>query len=200
MATDDIFRVTFQWTQPTLDVAQLVFHYRQTTPGTIDPATALADLGTAFLVGWDLLSDRVGIGVEGDQRSIALYDPVAEEFNTIGSLVMGAAFDGVGTGAIGGFQEAICIKFFTEVAKSIGKKFLFGLLRDQITTDVVETGAVAEALAAGLIWAQPVETDGITLVPGNWVRATGGFRDWTGDVSVKLASSSQDSRRSGFGL
>ena len=200
MAQDDIYRVTLQWLQPTLDVAQLVFHYRQVTAGDPTIAAIQAAIAANFLVGWALIDDRIDGEVTGDFMQLALYDPGADEFNTVNTTPLGAAFDGALAGAQGGFQQAVCVKFLTNVAKSIGKKFLFGFGRDNFADDVVVVAGVAECLAAGIIWAADVVASGVTFRPGNWVRATGGFRDWTGDVLVQLNESSQDGRRTGFGV
>lgn len=200
MALNDIIRVTYQWLQPTLDVAQLVFHYQQVTAGDPDWADVLADIGTAFLVGWALIDDRVDSDVVGDIRQLALYDAGTNEFNTIAQLNSGSSFDGAYVAPQGGFQQSVCIKFPTALARSLGKKFLFGIGRDQYQDDTLIVGLAADALAAGLIWAQPVAATDATFQPGNWVRATGGFRPWTGTATVLLNESSQDRRRQGFGI
>lgn len=198
MSVNDRWRVTVDWDGPTADIAQSVWHYNQNV-GALDYvdefATELeAMLALMFAEIDDSIDDSVGmIGY-----SIAKYDAVLQQFDTV--LQDTLNIYGTSLSDMLPHQDNAVIKFFTSVGRSVGKKFIMGIV-DALATNSTLTAATVTALGlAALEWAATLTSTNGGWRPGNFDAATNTFRPWTGTVEANILVGSQDRRRPGFGL
>lgn len=200
MAIDDVFKATATFTMPAGTIAQWVWHYLQTSSGEAT-AQAIADsirsnVGQAM----NEIEDHVIDTVIGDSLDLALYDPVLNEFNTVATSDLSGADGANAVDEMLPHQDAGVIKFFTAVGRSIGKKFIFGLV-ETAQSESTWIGAVVTAMAAfAAIFDAELEISGVDFVPGNFNLPLELFREWTGTVEANAITGSQRRRRPGIGV
>lgn len=199
MAQDNIFRVTATFQSPWSDIAQWVWHYKQIDPGgtlTLQLINAILAILQAV---WGHIDSQIDQDWSGQTLDLALWDDNLKQFDTIrsvgiASLVGGAAGDGE-PGNVSPF-----ITFFTNKARSKGKKKLFGLVDSLVTNGALDASLVASMLLAASDWASDVTYSSIVHRPGNFNRATETFTEWSDtDWSVGAFTGSQYSRLPGRG-
>lgn len=199
MAVGDRFRVTATFLMPESTIAQWVWHYIQEQSGDPDEQILLDAIETVLTAAWTEIAGDVAPVVQGDTLELAKFDAVTNKFNTtltndISALV-GTAVDEMLP-----HQEAAVVKFFTPIAKSLGKKFIFGLTEAQQEDSIL----IASAIAALILFADEfrvrVTPQGIQFAPGNFDPVLDTFRKWTNTVSVNAILGTQDRRRPGIGI
>lgn len=201
MAVGDIYRVTAQWTgHGGQDIAQWVWHYRQATGGDIAAATIAAAIVTNFQTAWDNIDGIVSADWTADTLELALWDAVLNQFDTIHTESPLSNLDGTGSGDNLPNQDSLVVKFFTAVGRSIGKKFIFGVLDSlQLDESFLSTAVTPAALFAA-DFDSAVSASGATFNPGNFNSTTENFTPWSGTVEANVLVGSQDRRRRGIGL
>lgn len=200
MAQGDIYRVTAQQVTNGNDIFQWVWHYIQTTSGTV----TLSDLATAIVAmldtAWSNIASNIMNSVSGDSLEIAVYDPVSQEFNTMHQEDITGSLNGTaGTEAMP-HQNAAVVKFFTSVAKSIGKKFISGLAIEVVENQDLAAGLITNLAFFGLDFVDTLSAGGASFAPGNFNLGTEEFTEWNPDVEVLSLVRTQDRRIRGVGL
>lgn len=200
MALDDVFRLTAQFNMPEGTIQQLVWHYIQTTVGAASNQAFLDAVETMLTAAWADIEDSIADTVVGDTLALALYDPVGGEFGTRLTNDISAL---VGTNAVHDMlphQDAAVVLFYTQVAKSIGKKFISGLVEDIQADSVIDAGIIVDLL----LFAAEMQDDLVggpnTYSPGNFNLLAAIFRPWSDTVGVNVLLGSMDSRRPGIGI
>lgn len=200
MAINDVWKATATFIMPESTVALWVWHYLQTDVG--DPAlqtladTIRSQVGQAV----NEIEDYVIDTVVGDTLELALYDTVLKQFNTVAVSDLSGADGANATDEMLPHQDAGVVKFFTSVARSIGKKFIFGLV-ETAQNESIWIGAVVTAMAAfAAAFDAPLSPGAIDFLPGNFNIVTEVFRQWNGTVEANAITGSQRRRRPGIGI
>ena len=200
MSQNDIYRATATFTMPGSTVAQWVWHYKQIIGGT-PTAQQIADavrshVGQAF----NEIEDHVIDTVIGDTLDIALWDTTLKQFDTIAQSDLSGADGQNAIDEMLPHMDSGVVTFLTGVGRSIGKKFVFGLV-ETAQSESVAIGAVVTALAAfATIFIDTVTAGGIDIEPGNFNLATELFRLYTGTVQANARLGPQTRRRPGIGI
>lgn len=200
MALDDVYRVTAQFNMPEGTIQQFVWHYLQTTVGAALNQQVLDAIETQFAAAWADIEDSMYIDVVGDTLALALYDSVADEFNTLLTNDISALAGTDATNEMLPHQDAAVVLFFTTFAKSLGKKFLSGLVETMQDGSVLTAAVIVDLLLFAAELHDDVTGGGNDYSPGNFAQAIQTFREWTQTVSVKVLIGSMDSRRPGIGI
>lgn len=199
MAQGDIFRATAQFAMPQGTIAQWVWHYVQSSTG--DPALSLvvAAIATALEAAFLNMDQYIVPEVQGETLELAVYDSAAGVFDTVRSEDI-SDIQGSSVNQMLPHQDAAVVKMYTNVGRSIGKKFIMGM--DENGQD--ESVIVSAYLSAFALFAADLDDDvtggGVTLTPGNFARATGNFREYNGTVEALATVGSCDRRRPGTGI
>lgn len=200
MGNNDIYKATATFTMPGSTIAQWVWHYMQDGVGDPD-AQDLADairsqVGQAM----NEIEDHVIDTVVGDTLQIALWDTTLKQFDTLATSDLSGADGANATSEMLPHQESGVVKFFTAVGRSIGKKFVMGLV-ETTQSESVLIGAVVTALAAfAALFDHQHNLSGLLFNPGNFNLATELFREWTGVVEANAVLGPQIRRRPGIGI
>lgn len=196
----DVWRVTAQWTSTAADVFQWVWHIRQATgadPSAEDIASAVV---TQLETAWAEISDSVSSAISADTLEVALWDAVTEEWNTLWTEALTSALDGLnGTDPLP-WQNAGVVKFFTSVGRSIGKKFIFGLVEAGTQSQTWSATLLTDMALFAAAFDAVLTVTGATFTPGNFNALAGTFRQWIGTVEANLLVGTQDRRQRGVGL
>lgn len=199
MALGDIWRATVQFDMPETTIAQWVQHYQQATagsPSATDIATQIAAMVTST---WSDITTMVDPEVTGDTVEVALWDAVAKEFNTLATASINT-LAGTATAEMLPHQEAAVVLFFTNVGRSIGKKFVFGLAENQQENSILTAGAITNLILWAAGWDNTLNVGGSTIEPGNFNLLTEAFRAYVKTIAVNAVLGSQDRRRPGIGI
>lgn len=200
MAQDDIFKATATFTMPGSTVAQWVWHYEQQDSGEVDPQDLADNVRSQVGQAMNEIEDYVIDTVVGDTLQIALWDTVLKQFDTLATSDLSGADGANAVDEMLPHQDAGVAKFFTAVGRSIGKKFIFGLV-ETAQSESVLIGAVVTAIAAfAAIFIAARSVDAINFFPGNFNITTEVFRVWTGTVEANALGGSQIRRRPGIGI
>lgn len=200
MAIGDITRMTATFQGLNGQIYQWVWHYSQATGGAIS-FSALATAAKAQLAAsWAEIEDFISTGVVGDTLLVAYLNPITLEFDGRATIDISEI---AGVGAADGFPSNVSpyVTFFTAVARSIGKKFLFGVLESAVANGALLPGLVA-AMALFLATFDNTVTEGSnTWKPGNYRFSDNSFRGWTQTSGgVGAFSGSQYRRLPGRGI
>lgn len=200
MGAGSIYKATATFTMPAGTIAQWVWHYIQAA-GTDVAAQTIADavrsnVGQAM----NEIEDYVISTVVGDTLELAEWDDTLKEFNTVATSDLSGADGENVTDEMLPHQDAGVVKFFTSVGRSIGKKFIFGLV-ETAQNESTWIGAVVTAMAAFAdAFNADIAAGGETFQPGNFNLIQELFRIWTDSVEANAITGSQRRRRPGVGI
>lgn len=181
-------------------MAQWVWHYEQQDSGEVDPQDLADNVRSQVGQAMNEIEDYVIDTVVGDTLQIALWDTVLKQFDTLATSDLSGADGANAVDEMLPHQDAGVAKFFTAVGRSIGKKFIFGLV-ETAQSESVLIGAVVTAIAAfAAIFIAARSVDAINFFPGNFNITTEVFRVWTGTVEANALGGSQIRRRPGIGI
>lgn len=200
MAAGDIYRVTAQWQSTSGDIFQWVWHYIQATGADKDTADILTGINTILEAAWANIASAIHTSIEGDTIELAKWDSGNQQFDTIDTLAMDSDLDGTGTSDPLPYQDAPVALFFTNVGRSLGKKFLFGIHETAQTGQTLSATVAANVALFAADLAASFLIGGDNFSPGNWNVVTELFRSWTGTVAANLLIGTQDRRRRGIGI
>lgn len=199
MAVGDRYRVTATFTMPESTIAQWVWHYIQEQAGDPDEQILLDAIETVLTAAFAEIDQAVSPKVQGDTLELALFDQLTGKFNTTLTNDI-SALVGTSVDEMLPHQEAAVVKFFTPIAKSLGKKFIFGLTENQQEDSIL----IASAITALILFADEfrirVTPQGISFAAGNFDPVLDTFRKWTNTVSINAILGTQDRRRPGIGI
>ncbi len=200
MSANDVYKATATFTMPESTVALWVWHYIQETGSDItiqDLADAVrSNVGQAM----NEIEDYVLSTVVGDTLEIAKWDTTLKQFDTVATSDLSGADGANTTDEMLPHQDAGVVKFFTEAARSIGKKFIFGLV-ETAQNESIWLGAVVTAMAAfAAVFNDPIIAGGEAFLPGNFNLPLELFREWTSTVEANAITGSQRRRRPGIGI
>ena len=199
MALNDVLRVTATFTGVQTQVYQWVWHYLLLTSASIG-YTALADAIEVMLTAaWADISDDIDNGVSGSTLAVAKWNSSAMQFDTRKTNDISAL---AGASVAEGFPSNVApyVTFFTALARSRGKKFIFGP-----SEAIANNGLIIAAFLADLAtFAAEFDNDIVggsnTIGPGNFNPTTELFTLWgQTDVGVGLFTGSQYRRLPGRG-
>jgi hypothetical protein len=199
MAQGDIFRVTANFSGPQGQLRQWVWHYIQESAGSPSLADVIDAVITILAAVWALIDAYIDTDSVGETLELALWDAGLQQFDTvivddIDTLVG----DGDDLGSPG--NVAPYITFFTSLARSRGKKFLFDIGRVNQVDGLLDGAMLANMILAGDQWNNAFNIDGVVFRPGNFNRPTEDFRSWqTNAVGVGAFTGSQYRRLPGRG-
>lgn len=200
MAIGDVTRITAQFSSTAGDIFQWVYHYVQTTGTAILPADIAIAAAAKLALCWAEIEGSVHTSVGGDTLEVAVFDSGSGSFDTVETIGIPTLL-GTNSGSEPvNFQDAPVVKFFTNVGRSIGKKFLFGLVKDAFTGQSPTAGVLAAMAAFALELNDDISPTGGTLAPGNFNVPTAVFREWSNTIEANLLTGTQDRRRRGIGL
>jgi len=199
MALNDIVRVTAQFSDEDSNVFQWVWHYLQIAGGVVDWEDVLDAILVLLATAWDDIDQMVSSSIGGDTLELALWDGTNQQFDTVANVVA-TSLVGSAADERANYQDAPVVKFFTEVGRSIGKKFLFGVTDASITSQVVTAAQVTNMAFFASDLNDNVTDGGATFSPGNFNVPTETFREWTGVVEANALVGTQDRRRVGIGI
>lgn len=200
MAENDIYKATATFVMPDNTVAQWVWHYLQTAAGTASAQDVADAIRTNVGQAMNEIEDHVIETVVGDTLDLALWDDTLKEFNTIAVSDLSGADGENAVDEMLPHQDAGVVKFFTAVGRSIGKKFIFGLV-ETAQNESVAIAAVVTAMAAFAgIFDAVLTVSGAEFSPGNFNLLTEIFRRWLGTVEANALLGSQRRRRPGIGI
>jgi len=200
MLLGEIYRITLQWAMPDGGTAQNVFHYEVTIADPFTtPAGILAGLLFDLQLGFIIVADRITDLMVGDTAELALYDPILDQFSTIATDALGG-FDGTNVTAPSPNGIAGLIKFFTDVGRSQGRKYIAGIVESFFTANVVAPALATDLLLVAAQWVLPIIVGTGALTPGNFAAVSGTIRSWTGGFAVSSLAAYQRRRKPGVGL
>lgn len=199
MAINDIFRATATWVGPQGQAIQWVWHYRQSSGTTTSPGLLAAGIKAQLQLAFDEIKVNVDANYTGDNLTLALRDAGTGDFNTIVISSL-AGMNGTSTGEGVAPNSSPYVTFPTAVGKSIGKKFLFGVIEGAMDNGQIGVAFLAAMVLFALDFQDPVSDGTNSYLPGNWNEATTSFRQWiNGTVGAGLFSGSQYRRLAGRG-
>ena len=199
MAVGDIFRVTAQFTMPESTIAQWVWHYQQVNSGVTAPSLLILAIEDNLELAWAEIDQMIDPEVVGDTLELAIFDNVANEFDTIRTVDI-SQLVGIATSEMLPHQEAGIVKFSTDVGRSVGKKFVFGISENQQDNSILIAGAITALVNFALQFDDTVTDGAATYAPGNYNIADDLFRQWTGTVTANALLGTMDRRRPGVGI
>lgn len=200
MAVGDVYRTTAQFQSTAGDIFQWVWHYVQDNGGEIAADVIGAAVTAQLETAWANIESDINTVVSGQTLEVAKYDSGNDQFDTLHTEALPATMDGANAGELMPFQEAVVVKFFTALGRSIGKKYLFGFVADSVNSQNVEATFLTDAVFFALDLQDTVVAGGADFSPGNFNQPTQTFRPWTGTVEVNTLLGTQDRRRRGVGL
>lgn len=200
MALNDIFRATASFTGSQGQTWQWVWHYQQITEFATNPTAMAQAVNTMLGTAWQNVETNIKTNVIGDTLQWAEYVAADDQFDTKRTLDISHLF---GASNDGGFPANVApyVTFPTNVGRSTGKKFLFG-----ITEFAVENGQCVVTLLADLALYAAAFNNVLTagnnmIAPGNFNQEQGLFRQWSEtEVGVGLFTGSQYRRLPGRGI
>lgn len=200
MAEGDIFKATATFVMPESTVAQWVWHYIQTNAGDEDPQDIADAIRSNVGQAMNEIEDWVIDTVVGDTLVLAVWDTVLKQFDTVASSDLSGADGGNAVDEMLPHMDSGLVKFFTTVGRSIGKKFIFGLV-ETAQSESIFIGAVVTAFAAFAAFFRLTQTiNGTAFAPGNFNLPLELFREWTGTIEANANAAPQIRRRPGIGI
>lgn len=200
MAIDDVFKATATFTMPAGTIAQWVWHYIQVDVGDVTFQTLADDIRSNVGQAMNEIEDHVIDTVVGDTLELALYDFTLHQFDTVATSDLSGADGANATSEMLPHQDAGVAKFFTALGRSIGKKFIFGLV-ETAQNESTLLGAVVTAIAAfATVFISDRQASGLTFEAGNFNLLLEIFRPYTGTVEANALGGSQIRRRPGIGI
>lgn len=200
MALNDILRATITFTMPETTIAQWVWHYIQVTAGDPDFDQLATSISSAIGQAWNEIEDLIIDTVIGDILEVALWDGLLNQFDTLG---VGSATNLDGANAVDEMlphMDAALVKFFTSVGRSIGKKFVPGLVETAQSESILTAGALVDMAAFAARFEDAVVSQGMTFNAGNFNAPTETFREYTHVVEANALLAPQTRRRPGIGI
>lgn len=200
MAQSDVFQARAKFTLPGEGYAEWVWHYRQGVGSGDAFDDLLALIVDMVEAAWLNIDEYLHDECEIFEISLALRDDVLDQWDTVAvETAINAAGSG-GTGDMSSHFEAAVCKFFSDRTRSIGKKFVPGLLETAIGDGLI-LGAPAVALALFAADFAIQLDDGERLYdPGNYNVEKPQFSNWNQVVGVNVLMSHQDRRKLGVGI
>ena len=200
MSAGDIYKATATFVMPEATIAQWVWHYIQEVGDDVDLQVLADNIRSNVGQAMNEIEDHIIDTVVGDTLELALYDPVLGQFDTVAVSDLSGADGENAVDEMLPHQDAGVVKFFTEVARSIGKKFIFGLV-ETTQSGSIFIGAVVTAMAAfAAIFDADIAAGGELFRPGNFDVLLEVFRGWNGTVEANAVTGSQRRRRPGIGI
>lgn len=200
MATNDVYRITAQFSSSSGDIFQWVWNYLQTSGGDEPPQDIADAVATVLTAVWALLDEHIHTSISGDTLEVAKSVGGSAPFDTVATADISSLVGATGLTGPANFQDAPVLKFFTSVGRSIGKKFLFGIVTGSFVGQSPSGALLADMILAGIAWAAGPTVNGSNFVPGNHNVKANTFRQFTGVLEANLLTGSQDRRRRGIGL
>lgn len=200
MALNDVFRLTASFSGPQGQLWQWVWHMRQDTAQTLSPTQLIDEVESNLALAWADIASHVTSTVLGDTLQLAAWDDIAKQFDTIRTNDISSLQGSALTEYFPGNVAPYCT-FPTNLGRSIGKKFLFGIVEAAVTNGALGAGLLADiALFAAQF--NNVLTAGLNdFSPGNFNLASEIFRQWSEtEVGVGIFTGSQYRRLPGRGI
>lgn len=199
MAVNDVYRVTANFQGWDGQLLQWVWHYIQTEAGTAATTAILNTIRTVLEAVWADLDAWINSQVIGQTLDLATFDPMLGQWNTVDNVTIAHLVGGtLNPGA--SFNVAPYVTFFTDLARSRGKKFIFGVTENGLTSGAVEALLLADLATAAAAWVQDIIPNQITMAPGNFNTTTQAFHQWDkATVGVGSYTGSQYRRLPGRG-
>lgn len=199
MALNDVVRVTASYSGVGGNLRQFVWHYLQAVAGDPGWSDVLDAILAVLVNAWSNIDQHISDAVEGTVIDLALWDDVAEEWNTL-ATADASAMVGTNAGSAMPGNVSPYVTFYTQKARSRGKKFLFDVA-ETVEDDGLVSGAVILDMAAFAgILNNNVPVSGVTYSPCNYNYLTGEVNNWSNTVvGTSIFSGSQYKRLAGRG-
>jgi hypothetical protein len=172
---DDVIRVEVNMLFDDTDRLMHVFHYQLDAAAPIDDAVVAGAIVTDFVVHYGALAVEQSDGL--DYTYAGFYN-ITQDY-PMADVGLSAVGSGSETGTTLPLQASGLVLFRTATKRSVGKKFIPGLMTAQtVDGQAFDTGTVTALAtwAAGIL--SPVTPAGGTLRPGNYNKALDSFRPW----------------------
>lgn len=200
MSINDVFRATATFTVPNATIAQWVWYYLQATTGVLDKVLLANIIEAGLDVAFNGIKADIGVNVAGATLELAQKLVGETQFNTIQTNDI-TSIVGTNGGDVLPQNAAPYVTFFTDIAKSRGKKFIFGTVEGMQADTSITAAFLAKMAQFGADFDVQHVVTGITYVPGNYNRPTDTFRAWDGvNIGVGIFCGSQYKRLPGRGV
>lgn len=196
---NNIIKITIIIELPLNTIANLVYHMRHLSATANDDQLAADDLATKLALDFNThIANRLSTAVTWTQLEWAVYDSVAQEFNTTAvSNITGAT--GTALGGMTPHIDAGIVTFFTSVAKRQGRKYIPGLDETQITDSQIGAAMLVDLALWGAAFDSNLVFDGVTYNQGVFSVPLG-YLPFNNTVAANDITGSQIRRRPGRGI
>lgn len=199
LVTGDIIKIVFSFDAPDAVVMQNVYHYLMISGDAEDAEDVLDDIVAHHAVNHALIDEDIVDGVTGDVAKLSLWDSVLSQWDEIAAVAL-ALFDGEAVGDMLPHGAAFVVRFFTEVGRRQGKKFLGGY--DE--TLQVDGTWVAGAVTRAALWAAGLNDDigsgGAVFRAGVFDEGPLGFLRFLTSSAANTIVGYQRRRKAGVGI
>lgn len=199
MALQDKIRITASFSGVGGELRQFVWHYIQAVAGDPGWTDVLSGIVTILASAWAEVAGQVSDQVAGTECALALWDDGLGEWNTVATESIASI---VGTSALDAFpgNVACYVTFFTQKARSRGKKFLFDLAENTVDFGLVDTGLIVDLAGFGGVLNNNAVVGGVVYTPGNFNTLKDEFNTWSNvEIGTSIFSGSQYRRLIGRG-
>ena len=196
----DIFKFVLTWSIGGATIAQNTYHYLADTD---DPNSTYQDVLVALVLlqttTFGTIDQLIASNVEGTFAELLYMDPISKLFSTVASTPV-TGMKGTATGTQLPNGVAVLCKFFTDIGRSQGRKYLPGYNETDAKSNELGTGDSVPFLAWATGIITPIVVGLSTLSPGNFSTITKLVRLYTGIVAVNDLLAYQRRRKPGVGI
>ncbi|MCK5566180.1 MAG: hypothetical protein KAJ07_13130 [Planctomycetes bacterium] len=196
---NDVIRLTATFKKDATDLAQWVWHAKHTSGADVSNAQLILDIIATLGIAWLNIDQAIDTGFAGTILELALWDAVEQRFDTVATSDISALVGTSGETQMLPHANTGVVTFFTNLARSRGKKQIFGLMEGAQQASVLIGSVVTQLALFAADFDDAVTSGAATVKPGNFNRLTGIFREWNGTVQANVLMGSQDRRKPGVG-
>ena len=200
MAQGDIYQARAKFSLVDDGYAEWVWHYRQSVGTGEDYDALIALIVDMIEAAWLNIDEYLHNDTSIFEIALALWDDVAEEWNTVATETTITADGTGGTGDASPNFVAVVVKFFTDRTRSIGKKFIPGWLETAATDNALLGAPAVDAALFAADFVVTLDDGSRTYKPGNYDTETPRFSAYNEVVGVNVLMSHQDRRKLGIGI
>lgn len=164
---NDVLRVVAEWDGPAGSLAQLVYHFRVAAGNDEAPADVLGDIKTALETAWANIEDIVDDNWTFATLELYLRDVGAHQWDGVATTVS-ANLDGITAGDSVPQGAAALVKFFTELGRRQGRKYIMGLVETVQADGTITAPNVTKLALFGADLDDSVTSGSETLVFGTY--------------------------------
>lgn len=195
----DVIKIVLPFIMPDNVIAQLVMNYIMTIGTDQDEIDVLDDILTQLLVAWLHIEDHVVDGVAGDVAKLSIYDTVLDQWDEKASQAM-TGFDGASVGEMLPHGAAAVIRFFTEVGRRQGRKFIMGLDESSQVDGTLVASAVTDLVFFALDWDDVVTSGDASFKPCTYNELLEDHEGFVQSIAVNTVIGYQRRRKAGVGI